>query len=124
MAEEASRIRRTVSSAFGWPLLAMAPMFQTTGICASRSEVAMSNSRPLVKRHPDLRDTATPGFTRPFGSRDGDLRPPWGRPRPPRVWACPRAAVGTMSGAGLLQRVLEVAQPIASPTDVQHMRAV
>jgi len=48
----------------------------------------------LVKRHPDLRDTATPRFTSLFGFRCGGLRPPCARARPPRVWPWRRAAVG------------------------------
>ena len=47
IAAEARRILRNSSSAPGWPLAAMAPMFQITGRWASRSVVPISSSRPF-----------------------------------------------------------------------------
>ena len=46
MAADANNRRRTRSSEFGWPLAAIAPIFQAAGNCASISEVPISNSRP------------------------------------------------------------------------------
>jgi hypothetical protein len=46
MAEEASNTLRTVLRARGWPLPAVAPMFQMTGCYVSRSVVAASSRRP------------------------------------------------------------------------------
>jgi hypothetical protein len=46
MAADANMMRRVVSSARGWPLWAMAPIFQITGNWASRSVLPINSSRP------------------------------------------------------------------------------
>ena len=48
IAADARRILRNRSSASGWPLAAIAPMFQITGRWASRSVVPISSRRPLL----------------------------------------------------------------------------
>ena len=47
IAADARRILRNSSSAPGWPLDAIAPMFQITGRWASRSVVPIISSRPF-----------------------------------------------------------------------------
>jgi hypothetical protein len=66
-------------------------------------------SAALVKRHPALRDMATPTFTGMAGRH-------WRADR--KSLRAPMAAVALRSGVGELQRVLEVAQAVAAALDV------
>jgi hypothetical protein len=74
-----------------------------------KNRIVFGAHTTIVKRHPALRDMATPTFTGMAGRH-------WRADR--KSLRAPMAAVALRSGVGELQRVLEVAQAVAAALDV------